>query len=81
MLEAFQIAIKTRGGHHADRHLSPGERMPMFGPLLPIAGAKLLMLFDSALATVIAAKSMTKPCGHEIRVVHIPSGEVTFRKT
>ena len=54
---------------------------PMFGPLLPIAGAKLLTLFDSAVATVIAAKSMTKPCGHEIRVVHIPTGEVIFRKT
>lgn len=54
---------------------------PMFGPLLPIAGAKLLTLVDRAVATVIAAKSMTKPCGHEIRVVHIPSGEVIFRKT
>ena len=54
---------------------------PMFGPLLPIAGVKLLTLVDYAAATVIAAKSMTKPCGHEIRVVHIPSGEVIFRKT
>ena len=54
---------------------------PMFGPLLPVAGAKLLTLVDRALATVMAAKSMTKPCGHEIRVVHVPSGEVIFRKT
>jgi len=54
---------------------------PMFGPLLPIAGAKLLMLVDRTLATVMAAKSMTKPCGHEIRVVHAPTGEVIFRKT
>ena len=54
---------------------------PMFGPLLPVAGAKLLTLVDRALATVMAAKSMTKPCGHEIRVVHVPTGEVIFRKT
>jgi hypothetical protein len=54
---------------------------PMFGPLLPIAGTKLVTLVDRAIATVMAAKSMTKPFGHEIRVVHIPSGEVIFRKT
>jgi len=53
----------------------------MFGPLLPIAGAKLLTLMDRAMATVMAAKSMTRPCGHEIRVVHVPTGEVIFRKT
>ncbi len=54
---------------------------PMFGPLLPTAGAKLLTLVDRAVATVMAAKSVTKPCGHEIRVVHVPTGEVVFRKT
>jgi hypothetical protein len=53
----------------------------MFGPLLPIAGAKLLNLVDRAVATVLAAKSVTKPCGHEIRVVYVPTGEVVFRKT
>lgn len=54
---------------------------PMFGPLLPVAGIQLLNLVDRALATVMAAKSMTRPSGHEIRVVHVPSGEVVFRKT
>jgi hypothetical protein len=53
----------------------------MFGPLLPVAGAKLFTLVDQAVATVMAAKSVTKPCGHEIRVVHVPTGEVIFRKT
>jgi hypothetical protein len=53
----------------------------MFGPLLPRAGIQLLTLMDRAMATVMAAKSMTKPCGHEIRVVHVPTGEVVFRKT
>lgn len=54
---------------------------PMFGPLMPIAGSKFHTLVDRAMATVLAAKSMTRPCGHEIRVVHMPSGEVVFRKT
>ncbi len=54
---------------------------PMFGPLLPVAGIRLLNLVDRALATVVAAKSMTHPSGHEIRVVHVPTGEVVFRKT
>ncbi len=54
---------------------------PMFGPLLPVAGIRLLNLVDRALATVTAAKSMTHPSGHEIRVVHVPTGKVVFRKT
>ena len=54
---------------------------PMFGPLMPRSGSKFLVLVDQAMATVMAAKSRTKPCGHEIRVVHVPTGEVVFRKT
>lgn len=54
---------------------------PMTGPLLPLAGAKFHHLYDRALAVVLAAKSMTKPMGHEIRVVHVPTKNVIFRKT
>ncbi|MEI8171214.1 MAG: hypothetical protein WCG50_16200 [Rhodoferax sp.] len=54
---------------------------PLIGPLLPGAAAKCFNLVDRALAIVLATKSMTKPSGHEIRVVHIPTGEVIFRKT
>jgi hypothetical protein len=39
------------------------------------------MFVDRALAVVMAAKSMTFPSGHEIRVIHVPSGQVVFRKT
>jgi hypothetical protein len=28
----------------------------------------------------MAAKSVTKPSGQEIRVVHVPTGEVVFTK-
>jgi hypothetical protein len=54
---------------------------PMVGPLLPEGGVTTLGLHDHALAIVIAAKSVTVPYGKEIRVVHVISGEVIFRKT
>ena len=54
---------------------------PMVGPLLPEGGVTSLGLHDHALAIVIAAKSVTVPYGKEIRVVHVTSGEVIFRKT
>lgn len=34
---------------------------------------------DLSLAVAVAAKSETQPVGGEIRVVHVPSGEVLFR--
>ncbi len=55
---------------------------PIVGPLWADQdSSKFLILFDRALAVVLAAKSRTFPSGHEIRVVHIPSGEVIYRKT
>lgn len=55
---------------------------PIIGPLWAALNASPLHHFaDRALAVVIAAKSKTKPSGHEIRVVHIPTGEVVYRKT
>ena len=54
---------------------------PLTAPFLPGAAAKCFNLVDRALAIVLATKSMTKPSGHEIRVVHIPTGEVIFRKS
>jgi hypothetical protein len=53
----------------------------MVGPLLPEGGLRALRLNDHALAIVVAAKSVTVPYGMEIRVVHLASGEVIFRKT
>lgn len=54
---------------------------PMVGPLLPDGGVTSVQLHDHALAIVVSAKSVTIPYGQEIRVVHIRSGEVIFRKT
>ena len=55
---------------------------PIVSPLWPgLAPSKFHHIFDRALAIVLAAKSMTRPSGHEIRVVHVPTGKVIFRKT
>ncbi len=55
---------------------------PIVGPLWPkFKASKFHTFVDRALAIVTAAKSMTLPSGHEIRVVHIPTGEIVFRKT
>lgn len=55
---------------------------PIVGPLLPgLVASKFLLFADRALAVVVAAKSFTNPSGQEIRVVHVPTGEVVFRKT
>jgi hypothetical protein len=36
---------------------------------------------DRSQAIVLAAKSRSSPPGHEIRVVHVPTGKIVFRKT
>lgn len=38
------------------------------------------MFSDRALAVAMAAKSVTSPTGQEIRVVHVPTGEIVFCK-
>jgi hypothetical protein len=53
---------------------------PIAGRLWPAAGSQQYVVRDRALAIALAAKSFT-PDGDEIRVVHVPTGEVVFRKT
>jgi hypothetical protein len=47
---------------------------------LPASESQQYFFSDRGLAVAMAAKSVTKPSGQEIRVVHIPTGEVVFRK-
>lgn len=54
---------------------------PIANPWLPVSEAQQHFFSDRALAVSLAAKSMTLPVGKEIRVVHVPTGEVVFRKT
>lgn len=53
---------------------------PIASRLLPVSGSQQYLVSDRALAVALAAKSTTKPGGQEIRVVHVPTGEVVFRK-
>ncbi|HUR88140.1 MAG TPA: hypothetical protein VMZ74_03550 [Ramlibacter sp.] len=52
---------------------------PIAGHFLPRPGANEYFFSDRALAVAMAAKSFTRP-SDEIRVVHVPTGEVVFRK-
>ena len=53
---------------------------PLTSRLLPLVGSEQYLVKDRALAAALAAKSFTRPSGQEIRVVHVPTGEVVFRK-
>ncbi len=51
---------------------------PIAGRFWPAKGSRQLAVKDRALAISLAAKSFTR--SSEIRVVHVPTGEVVFRK-
>ncbi|HVZ43887.1 MAG TPA: hypothetical protein VHA82_08765 [Ramlibacter sp.] len=57
---------------------------PIAGTLWPAKGSHEYAVSDRALAITLAAKSFTKPgsdqLASDIRVVHVPTGEVVFTK-
>lgn len=52
---------------------------PIAGRFLPKPAAQQYFFNDRGLAVAMAAKSVTHPSS-EIRVVHVPTGEIVFRK-
>ena len=52
---------------------------PITGRFLPQPGAHQYFFSDRALAVTMAAKSVAD-AADEIRVVHVPTGEVVYRK-
>lgn len=54
---------------------------PMVCRLLSAPLETALLMSDGEAAVAVAAKSVTKPSGHEIRVVYVPTGEVIFAKS
>jgi hypothetical protein len=52
---------------------------PLRSRFLPGASEQYLVK-DRALAVALAAKSFSHAEGEEIRVVHVPTGEVVYRK-
>ncbi|MGH6636998.1 MAG: hypothetical protein ACREXN_02160 [Polaromonas sp.] len=64
---------------HASTHDYRIEsRDPLGGSLLPSPNVKHLYA-DYSLAVAVAVKSVADPTRQEVRVVHIPSGEIVFR--
>jgi hypothetical protein len=55
------------------------SNQPIAGKFWPAAGSQAYSVSDRALAIALAAKSFTQPSS-EIRVVHVPTGEILFRK-
>ena len=54
------------------------SNQPIAGQFWPRAGSTQMEVSNRALAVSLAVKSFTR--NSEIRVVHVPTGEVVFRK-
>lgn len=53
------------------------SRDPLLGHLLPSSNRKTLF-GNCSLAVAIAVKSVVDPTRQQVRVVHVPSGEIVF---
>jgi hypothetical protein len=53
---------------------------PLSSRFFPPGASEQYLVKDRALAVALAAKSFSRAAGQEIRVVHVPTGEVVFRK-
>ena len=53
---------------------------PLRSRFLPAGTCEQYLVKDRALAVALAAKSFNRADGEEIRVVHVPTGEVVYRK-
>ncbi len=56
------------------------SRNPVTGSLLSHPNFNHLYA-DASLAVAVAVKSVADPSRQEVRVVHVPSGEIVFRTT
>lgn len=56
------------------------SRDPLSGSLLPFNSFKPLY-GNCSLAVAVAVKSVADPTRQQVRVVHIPSGEIVFQTT
>ena len=54
--------------------------LPLISRLVPSADVSKFTFTDWTMAVAVAAKGFISASGQEIRVVHVPSGEVLYRK-
>ena len=53
---------------------------PLSGKWLPLCGDPPWLVVDRGLAVSLAAKNFRTESGQEIRVVHVPTGEIVYSK-
>ncbi len=53
---------------------------PLSGRLVPLREDRPMLVGDRGLAVSLAAKNFRTESGQEIRVVHVPTGEIVYRK-
>jgi hypothetical protein len=53
---------------------------PLSGRLVPLREDRQMLVGDRGLAVSLAAKNFRTESGQEIRVVHVPTGEIVYRK-
>jgi hypothetical protein len=53
------------------------SRSPLMGSLLPPALFKQ-MYADRSLAVAVAVKSVSDPSCQQVKVIHVPTGEIVF---
>lgn len=56
------------------------SNQPLSGRLLPLGGGRQVLVGNRGLAISLAAKNFVPGMGQEIRVVHVPTGEIVFSK-
>ena len=56
------------------------SNLPLISRLLPTSGKSRFTFANRSMAVTMAAKGFSSTSGQEIRVVHVPSGEVVYRK-
>ncbi|WP_309680758.1 hypothetical protein [Polaromonas sp.] len=59
-------------------HYRIESRCPFSGSLLPSSNYKAVYA-DCSLAVAVAVKSVADPTREQVRVIHIPSGEIVFQ--
>lgn len=74
------VRDKQKGFKMSSADFRVESNHPISGRLWPLSGSQQYFFSDRSLAVAMAAKSVTKPSGQEIRVVHVPTGEVVFTK-
>ena len=56
------------------------SNQPLAGRMLPVSGQRQVLVGDRGLAVSLAAKNFVTADGAEIRVVHVATGEIVYRK-